>query len=185
MKQAYLILITSLLLVGCTSTRTIQLDSSTDFTVINEEAQKRNAYVTFRDGSEAVVYALSISHDIASGQPQGGSFQSWPTDSIFRVRFLKSDKGARQGLGIGFGLGALTGALIGLGSGDDDTTGFGFAWTAEEKALIGTIFLGPLGAVFGAIKGALEKAKDDFIFQPYPNTPTGDSGSQSTTKQGG
>ncbi len=183
MKQAYLILITSLLLVGCTSTRTIQLDSSTDFTVINEEAQKRNAYVTFRDGSEAKVYALSISHDIASGQPQGGSFQSWPTDSIIRVRFLKSNKGAGQGLGIGLGLGALTGALIGFGSGDDE--GSFIAFTAEENALIGTILFGPLGAVIGTIAGALAKAKDDFIFQPYPNTPTGDSGSQSTTKQGG
>lgn len=49
-----------------------------------------------------------------------------------------------EGLGLGLLSGVVTGAVIGFADGDDES-GF-FAFTAEEKALLGGILLGGAGA---------------------------------------
>ncbi len=71
---------------------------------------------------------------------------------------LGTGSNARKGAGIGLLVGAATGAVIGLASGDDPScSGSGwFCWrfTAEEKAALGAVGLGGLGAVIGLIAGA-------------------------------
>jgi len=60
-------------------------------------------------------------------------------------------KGLLLGTGIGFGVGALLGAA----GGDDSDAGW-FSWTAGEKAVIGGVALGTLGAITGLIIGSLK-----------------------------
>lgn len=63
---------------------------------------------------------------------------------------------ALKGLGMGTLVGAGTGAVLGLASGDDPP-GF-LAFTAGEKALVLGVFFGATGAVVGLIAGALTRS---------------------------
>lgn len=91
---------------------------------------------------------------------------------------IKRKNSVLRGTLIGFGIGAVTGIIIGLASGDDpimsypdpgnDPFGLGtfvagihnaFAMTAGQKAVAGGLFLGTSGAVVGAIIGAVAKKK--------------------------
>ena len=69
---------------------------------------------------------------------------------------LGTSSRVRKRAGIGLLVGAATGAVIGLASGDDPPCSGWFCWgfTAEEKAALGAIGLGGLGAVIGLIAGA-------------------------------
>lgn len=70
---------------------------------------------------------------------------------------LGTGSSARKGAGIGLLVGAATGAVIGFASGDDTSSCSGWfclRFTAEEKAVLGAVGLGGLGAVIGLIAGA-------------------------------
>lgn len=62
-----------------------------------------------------------------------------------------------KSVGVGLLVGAGTGALIGLASGDDDPQQW-FAFSAEEKALMGGAMLGVTGAVVGLIVGLVRRS---------------------------
>jgi len=79
-----------------------------------------------------------------------------------------------KGALIGFGIGAVTGIVAGLASGDDPvynepvydpfsaiavSINNAFAMTAEEKAIAGGLGLGASGAIIGTIVGAVAKKK--------------------------
>jgi hypothetical protein len=102
---------------------------------------------------------------------------SIPAENIqsFTIRRKNS---VLKGALIGLGIGAVTGVVIGLASGDDpiapypdpstDIFGLGtlatgiqnsFAMTAEQKAIGGGIGLGITGAIVGTVVGALVKKK--------------------------
>ncbi|MFC0775620.1 hypothetical protein [Terrimonas alba] len=91
---------------------------------------------------------------------------------------IKRKNSVLKGALIGLGIGAVTGVVIGLASGDDpiaqypdpstDFLGLGtisvaiqnsFAMTAGEKAVGGGIGLGVTGAIVGTVVGALVKKK--------------------------
>lgn len=80
------------------------------------------------------------------------------TREISSIKFMSRGKGALDGLGIGLLTGALVGITAGL-SGGDDPPGL-FSWTAEEKATIGGIFLGALGALVGLPVGTAAGSSD-------------------------
>ena len=96
-----------------------------------------------------------------------------PAENI-RSFSLKRKNSVLKGALIGFGVGAITGIVIGLASGDDPVytepvndpfSGIivainnSFAMTAGEKALWGGIGLGTSGAIIGTIIGAVAKKK--------------------------
>ena len=60
-----------------------------------------------------------------------------------------------KSVGIGFLVGAGTGVLIGLASGDDQ--GSFLAYTAEEKAAMAGVALGLTGAAVGLIVGLVRR----------------------------
>ena len=66
---------------------------------------------------------------------------------IVRIRIIRKSK-FFSGLGIGVLTGAASGVLLGILSGDD-TEGW-FRWTAEQKAGVGALALGLIGAPVGA-----------------------------------
>ena len=91
---------------------------------------------------------------------------------------LRKKNSVLKGALIGFGIGALTGVIAGLASGNDpvqpyyssnqDPYGIGnffvsinnsFALTAGQKAIGGAILLGGTGAIIGTIVGAMAKKK--------------------------
>ncbi len=65
---------------------------------------------------------------------------------------LGSGPSARKGAGNGFLIGGAIGFVLGLASGDDPPGWFSF--TAGEKAAIGAVAFGFIGAVIGSIAGA-------------------------------
>lgn len=81
-----------------------------------------------------------------------------PSHEIVRIEETSHGRGAIQGLGAGAGIGALTGGLIGLASGDDDCSGEDHGcileFSAGEKAVILGIFLGGIGGLVGLVVGA-------------------------------
>ena len=99
---------------------------------------------------------------------------------IEQIQFLTLHKknAVVKGLLIGLGTGIITGAIIGFASGNDpvapypnpndDPFGLGtfftslnnaFAMTAGEKAVVGAVGLGTVGAITGVIIGAVAKKK--------------------------
>ena len=101
--------------------------------------------------------------------------QEWhiPAENIQSFSMKRKNSVARGAL-IGFGIGAATGIIVGLASGDDPTydepvydpfsaiavgISNSFAMTKGEKAIAGGIGLGLSGAIIGGITGALLKKK--------------------------
>ena len=86
----------------------------------------------------------------ASGDPVAGALGAG------LGALLGSSPRTRKVAGIGLLIGALSGAFIGLASGDDPPCSGWFCWrfTAEEKAALGAVGLGGLGGVIGLIAGA-------------------------------
>lgn len=68
---------------------------------------------------------------------------------------LRKKKAPENGLLIGMGVGALTGAISGFASGDDEPGMF--SMTAEEKALGGALGGALIGGAIGGIIGTLAK----------------------------
>ena len=94
-----------------------------------------------------------------------------PAENIKSFTMKRKNSGLRGAL-IGLGVGAVTGVIIGLASGDDPLMepspyDFGitaainnaFAMTAGEKAVMNGIGLGATGAIVGAIIGAVAHKK--------------------------
>ena len=78
------------------------------------------------------------------------------------VAKLDVNTGRKRNFLKGAAIGAVSvgslGAVIGLGSGDDDPDDF-LAFTAGEKAMINAIYLGGLGLVMGTLIGAIVKTE--------------------------
>lgn len=77
-----------------------------------------------------------------------------------KVTEIRRGRGALEGLGIGFLLGALTGAVLGYADGDSMCTGFCvFNPTAEEKALAAGVFMGTIGGGVGLLVGVMRGSR--------------------------
>ena len=86
---------------------------------------------------------------------------------------------SRKGRGalIGLGVGAFMGAMMGFASGDDPDGLISF--TAEAKAGMGAIVLGPLGAIIGALAAPGERweaVPTDWVRLGFGRSPGGESG---------
>ena len=103
--------------------------------------------------------------------------QRVPVENITTLT-LKRKNSVLKGTLIGFGIGAVTGIIIGLASGNDPIMPYpdpyedplfvgtmvaginnAFAMTAGQKAVAGGLALGTTGAIVGAIVGAVAKKK--------------------------
>lgn len=97
---------------------------------------------------------------------QTGELRTVPTAEVREIRIVSHGKGALQGLGIGFLVGALAGAVAGY-AGGDDPPGW-FSMTAAQKAGIGGVALGGLGALIGPFVGAGVGHRDIYRFEAPP-----------------
>jgi hypothetical protein len=84
------------------------------------------------------------------------SFLSFPVSEVDKIRIYRNGNGGK-GAFAGFLIGAATGVLIGLISGNDPP-GF-FSFTAWEKAEGAGLALGTFGGLIGAITGSSAEVK--------------------------
>jgi hypothetical protein len=98
-----------------------------------------------------------------------------PLAAVRRVSWLSRDdpraRGFGQGLAIGALAGVLGGAFLGYASGDDQCTGWCIRFTAADKAKMGAVGLGVLGALVGAIVGSVSGVHEEVRFD-FGATPS-------------
>ena len=174
MKAQFLLIALGILLSACSTTRSVQFDSTDHLRRMNREAGRRAAYVTLVDGTEIRVRGFSAGPDFASGQVVGGEYSQWPTSTIRRVQFKHGGKGALQGMLIGSLAGVVIGGLVSAGMDEDsvpdvacpspcglgEAMGAGIVNSMAEEAARLAVFLawtsagGTLGLLGGAVAGA-------------------------------
>lgn len=123
----------------------------------------------------------------AAETPNGTVFRTrtgelFDPGSVVRVTDKRILRGAAEGLGIGAGIGALGGIVLGLADGDDPPCQDGswclFHMTAGEKAAAGGIVFGALGGLVGLAAGAIVGSQ--FVYDDGETpvvTPVGPPGS--------
>lgn len=118
---------------------------------------------------------IAVSVQTATGvayQFEGGGLVDPGT--IVSVTDERTLRGAAEGMGIGAGAGALAGVLLGFADGDDPPCGDSewcfFNLTAGEKAVLGGIAFGGLGAIVGLVIGGV--AGSDDVYEGHSAGPT-------------
>lgn len=84
------------------------------------------------------------------------------SDEIRKITIVKKS-GFFKGIGYGLVIGGASGALLGFASGDDDPGWFSF--TADEKAAMGAMGFGILGAVTGGVIGLIKGMDDSVVLE--------------------
>ncbi|HUS27932.1 MAG TPA: hypothetical protein VMZ53_05470 [Kofleriaceae bacterium] len=106
-----------------------------------------------------------------------------PPTAIAKVTEVRRGRGAAEGAGIGLAVGAVVGAALGFADGDDEcdeNSGMWciFVFTAGEKAVMGGVVLGGIGAIVGLVAGAATGSKFVYSYGDQVRiTPTGPPGS--------
>jgi hypothetical protein len=122
--------------------------------------------------AEHVVLASgeTISVDNPDGYPDGALIVSnggraavLPPDQIRHGWSVSSVRGFFEGMGIGALTGAGVGVTMGLMSGDDDPEEF-LAFTAEQKATMAGVMFGLSGAITGALIGLVRGSTDVYTY---------------------
>ena len=121
--------------------------SKSEITLLSGTDQVTGALFQLKDSSILVSNSL-VKLDYETGNYEVSELY------IDDINLISTKKRGRslQGLLIGGAIGIGTGAAIGLISGDD--TGYILAFTAEQKALMGGVSLGAIGALAGAVVGS-------------------------------
>jgi hypothetical protein len=103
-----------------------------------------------------------------------------PGHQVARIKETSHARGAGEGLGLGLLLGATIGATVFYASGDDECSSDEFCilqFSAGEKAVIGGIAVGALGAIAGLIVGAATGSTTVYEDGDTRITPIGPQGS--------
>ena len=158
------------LLIVCLATIFVS-QAQQDSTVSFSKMKKYNVRIrTMDDKTIGGRFTAINDSEVVLMRSANGSYVI-PAENIKSFTMKRKNSGLRGAL-IGFGVGALTGVIIGLASGDDPLMepspyDFGitaainnaFAMTAQEKAVMNGIGLGATGAIVGAIIGAVAHKK--------------------------
>lgn len=162
MKTRYIVIISAIIFVSnCTHIRRPFL-----FDDINKAGIGKKVGITLTNGCVFNGKSIQITHDSTSWLDSNTkNTQSIATSQIKSTVLKKSGRGALEGLGLGILSGAITGALIGFVSGDDDPQTVFLPYTAEEKAVGYGVVLGAAGGLLGLPIGAAVGSKDKFLFE--------------------
>jgi hypothetical protein len=132
-----------------------------------------NAYIKTIDNKTINATLRGVNDSLMLVTMSRGEYLQIPAENIQSFT-LKRKNSVGRGALIGFGIGAATGIIIGLASGDDPvynepvndpfsgifvSVNNAFAMSAGEKAVAGGLGLGLTGAIIGSITGALSKQK--------------------------
>lgn len=93
-----------------------------------------------------------------------GSGQQIAWSEIRAFEEVSHGRGLLHGLGFGAAIGATAGIVAGLADGDDPCEEFCIlSLTAEEKATLGAIVFGGIGALSGGVIGLLIGSRDRYV----------------------
>lgn len=177
--RSWLTGLTVLALVACTSTRKVSRPLT--------QAQADEISAAAADGEVALRIAspglqaprevqgtrLVLDREKATWQDPSGERRTVPIAALQEIRHSapgsKRPMGALHGLLFGLGAGVITGGAIGLASGDDQCPPSldwcFFRFSAREKAVLGAVGLGAMGALTGAVIGSLVGARTAVEFE--------------------
>ena len=98
--------------------------------------------------------SILVSNSLVKEHFNSGSYEITEL-YIDDINFISTERqgGSLHGALLGGAIGVSTGIVIGLISGDDSSI---FGFTAEQKAIIGGVGLGAIGALTGAIIGSIK-----------------------------
>jgi len=127
------------------------------------EANPVKSTITLHKGSDYNICALFllkdssilVSNSLVKEDYNSGNYEVAEL-YIDDINLISTERqgGSLHGALLGGAIGVSTGVAIGLISGDDYSSIFGF--TAEQKAIIGGVGLGAIGALTGAIVGSIK-----------------------------
>lgn len=168
MRGVLLLVALPLVVIGCTHEKPI--------TELHQVAGKRVTVETYKHEDIEVV---------AIRAPDGVTFANdagvLPPTAVAKVTEIRHGRGALEGAGIGFLIGAVAGAAIGFADGDDECSPEGWcfvAFSAEEKAVIAGIGIGGIGGLIGLVAGGLSGSRFVYSYGDQVRvTPTGPPGS--------
>jgi hypothetical protein len=156
-------LLAGLLLVatGCSSTHQVSRTQSDGYARVTEAATGETARVHLRDGRTVKLNNLYVGPTSTTGvAPGSGQDRSFPTESIRKVELVDRSSGFWQGAGIGAGVLASSGLLV--GAGEDDELG-------SALAMISGFVLSVPGGLIGGVVGAIRGQRETYRIQaPSP-----------------
>jgi hypothetical protein len=150
-----------LVLGACTSVTTVARPLPPHELAELNEKLRGDVQLQFKERAAPAVQARDavLAPQDVSWTDSGGNRQRVPSEALSSIGYVSRTRGAAEGFGIGFLAGAVTGALIGVASGDDSPCGqerfFCLNFSRSEKTIVGGLFLGLTGGLIGAISGAL------------------------------
>jgi hypothetical protein len=98
----------------------------------------------------------SIGRDTLVVRPEAGAAAAIPLSSIARLEVSRGRHSRwLTGLVVGAGAGAVTGAIIGAATHDEDD----WLFSAGENAVLGAVLFTPIGALTGTVIGLLVKTE--------------------------
>ena len=153
--------------------RQYSLDNDADQTDlyenINQGTRGRNAVLILWDGQELQVRQLWVTSDFTYWidpkikQQASPKYVAVATSQIKDVRLISRERGALQGMGFGF----LLGAIVGFAAGEDCPPN-AFCFPREEVAVV----LGLTGALIGLPIGAIIGHRETYIIEHEADTDT-------------
>lgn len=141
------------LLAGCsTSYQSTGEFSQKEFATLAEDLVGEEASIEFVTGDvmDARIVRLTRNSIDLRGEDEPIS-RVVPLSSVHEIKVTSPASGLAKGAGIGFVVGGVTGVIMGFADGDD-TRGW-FRMSAGQKALVGGVMLGTVGAVVGGLVG--------------------------------
>ncbi len=132
-----------------------------------DEINHKKTTLTLRGtGDFTDVRLIRMTPDSTFWKLTNGQILKASSGEIAQIQFVNRGRGALEGLGIGVLVGGITGAVIGLASGNDNE-GF-IRFSAGAKALMGAVFFGALGGLIGTPIGAAAGSRDIYHFENRP-----------------
>ncbi|NIM59209.1 MAG: hypothetical protein GTO16_09750 [Candidatus Aminicenantes bacterium] len=116
-----------------------------------KERRGAKLVITKKDGQQIKGELITVKPNSLLLLDTEGKDVSIDVADIKVIKIVKKSK-VLQGIGLGLLIGAGTGALLGFMGGDDPSPS-AFFHKAEEKALVGGIFVGAIGLLVGGTLG--------------------------------
>lgn len=204
-RISLLVIVAALILTGCVTVKTIDLSAPVDestsrkqafttheeqahhlFAEVNRLGKKKTAILRLADGRSIMARHLQVTRDSTSWfNVTDDAFASVATSEIRGIRFRSTGKGAQQGLGLGFLVGSVTGAILGYQAGAEDeckpnpncegffcNACFDVVPPAGQTMVISAALFGFAAGIVGAVIGASVGGQDTYrIHAPAPTTP--------------
>ena len=172
MNKLFLLISTTILFYGCSSTYIIQNDYLAD-NQLNSKLNEKQCEITLTNGDIYIGSIIEVNSNYAAWYNTNNSNESilQPTAEIHSITLIDRSSGMGTGFGYGFLSGALVGGLIGKGN---EKKGGGGGYGPNINFLrgpgptaFGAIAGGICGGILGASYGTIGGDRDTYILNDH------------------